>query len=161
MKILSLLIFVILLCPILVEKSYGQTTEVISNFTVTTVKDTGTQKVQNNTEVFVQIKLYDSSGRFVGYTEGHPQTIFHLDNIIKVVTSYTHTSTITKGEKTFEMWHFEDKINWPKVTAMGGYEFSVKQKSYIFGALVYNFDSFPISPGDTTRIFLTIIRLTS
>jgi len=161
MKALSLLIFVILLlCPILAEKSYGQTTAIISaNSTASTIfKDIGTQKVQNNTEIFIQIRSYDSSGRFFGYTEGHPQLVFNLDELIKATAPHAHTSTILKGGKTFEMMQFEDKINWPKVQAMGGWYSSVVQNGNIIGYIEYSFDSFPISPGDTTKVFVTIIR---
>jgi hypothetical protein len=160
MKTLSLLIFVILLCPILAEKSYGQTTETTSS-TATTIFDIGTQKIQNNTEIFIQIKLYDSSGRFVGYTEGHPQIISHLDVLIKATAPNAHTSTIIKQGKTFEVMQVENPIKWPTLQAMGGYFSSVSQNGTIVGYLTFSFDSFPISPGDTTKVVMTIIRSAS
>lgn len=162
MKILFLLIFVILSCPILFEKSYGQTPKasINSTETATVFEVGGAQKLQNNTEIFVQIELYDSAGRFVGYTEGHPQ-IFDLDKTLKIITSISHKNTTIREGKIFEILTFKDSISWHKLDVMGAYFLNVSENGKVFAPLYFAIDSCPILPGDTAKILVTVIRSTS
>ncbi len=157
-----LLIFVISSAPILVEKSYGQTQPTISNYVITTAASGSTgEQIQNNTKIFVQIKLSDSAGRFVGYTEGNPQTIVNLNYILNWAQSHSQKSTITKEGKNFEIFKIEDTLPWKKVTAMGGYYFAAIDKDKTIAIMVFAFDSAPISPGDNARVTWTVVRSTS
>ena len=170
MKTLSILLFFVLFSPTVIENSYSEITEKTGSTSVTSLAnttgtleainsmaDTNEQKIQTNTEIFIQILLRDSGGHLVGYIEGYPQ-IFYLDQVINWVEPQAHKSTIIKEGERHEIMQFEDKLSWSEAQTMGAYFLRLSIDDTMRTALYFHHDSFHVQPGDTAQIFWTVIR---
>jgi len=171
MKIpIILLILGILLVPLLVQNSYGQTTGANSTDNSTKLSGaagaagaaglpiTGAQKAQAVTEVFIQMRLYNSAGQLVVYTEGKPQQIFNLDKVIEWLEPISQKSTITRGGERFELLQFKGMSSFSKDESKGGYYLNQPVDGRWVQVLYFYHDSYRVLPGDTLEIFWTAIK---
>ena len=151
--------------PLLYQNSYGQETgaEAIESSSETGTPGEklfvpGAKKIQRNTEILVQIVLRNSDGQLVGYVEGEPQ-IFYAESLIDWLEPRSKKSTIIKNGESFDLLQFRDRVSYPDIQKVqGGYFIRVTLSGNPIYALYFSLDSFPISLGDKSTIFVTVIR---
>lgn len=108
-------------------------------------------------QIFMQIKLYDEDGNFVGYIEGYPQ-IFYLDQVIDWVEPLADKSTILKDGERYEVMHYVGSLTQFESQIMGAYFLKLPINGKTTTVLYFHHDSFPILPSDTAQVFWTVIR---
>lgn len=171
MKISIILIFsVILLVQTLAENSYGQISGANSTDNSTKLSGaagpagpaglpiTGAQKAQAVTEIFIQMRLYNSAGQLIAYIEGKPQQIFNLDKVIDWLEPISQKSTITRGGERFELLQFNGMSSFSKDESMGGYFLNQPVDGRMVQVLHFYHDSYRVLPGDILEVFWTAIR---
>ena len=170
MKIpIILLIFVMLFGPILVQNSSGETTGANStdNTKLTGAAGaagaaglpiTGAQKAKATTEVFIQLRLHNSAGQLIAYTEGKPQQIFNLDKVIEWLEPISQKSTIVRGGESFELLQYTGTDNFYNDESMGAYFLKQPVDGKQVLVLYFYHDSYRVLPGDTLEVFWTAIR---
>jgi len=166
MKILiTSLIFFTIFCLIVIENSYAQDTG--ANATETTTQGfetTGAQLTagaipfQQTPEVFVQIIFRDSAGTLIGYVEGKPD-ILVSSPLIDFLEPRSEKSTIIKNGRSFEIMKYTDSLSWPDIQQVqGGYFLRLTVSGNTFYGMYFSHALFPISPGDTGRVMITVVR---
>jgi len=166
MKILiTSLIFFTIFCLIVIEYSYAQETG--GNVTETTQRFettggapllTGATPFGQTTEVFVQIIFRDSAGTLVGYVEGKPD-ILVSSPLIDFLEPRSEKSTIIKNGRSFEIMKYTDRLSWPDIQQVqGGYFLRLTVSGVSFYGLYFSHELYPISPGDTGQLLVTVVR---
>ncbi len=165
MKILiTSLIFFTIFCLIVIEYSYAQETGANANETTTPGFEnvapliTSAIKFQQPPEVFVQIIFRDSAGTLVGYVEGKPD-ILVVYPLIDFLEPRSEKSTIIKNGRSFEIMKYTDRLSWPDIQQVqGGYFLRLNVSGNTFYGMYFSHALFPISPGDTGKVFVTVVR---
>ena len=167
MKILiTSLIFFTIFCLIVIEYSYAQETG--ANPTETTTQGfettggapllTGAASFRQTPEVFVQMIFRDSAGTLVGYVEGKPD-ILVSSPLIDFLEPRSEKSTIIKNGRSFEIMKYTDRLSWPDIQQVqGGYFLRFTVSGETFYGMYFSHELFPISPGDTGKLLVTVVR---
>jgi len=108
-------------------------------------------------QIFLQIKLYDASGQFIGYNEGTPH-IFYLDKAIEWLEPRSQKSTIIKNGQSFEILQWEDHLKWYEDQAMGGYFLQLPVNGQMETLVFFHHDSFHVKEGDFTNVYWTVFK---
>ena len=108
-------------------------------------------------QLFMQIKLYDANGQFIGYNEGIPQ-IFYLDMAIEWVEPRSQKSTIIINGESFEILQFEDHMAWYGDQSHGQYWLKLPVNGQLKTILFFHHDSFHVKEGDYANIYWTVFK---
>ena len=165
MKILiTSLIFFTIFCLIVIEYSYAQETGANANETTIPGFEnvapliTSAIQFQQTPEVFVQIIFRDSAGTLVGYVEGKPDILF-VYPLIDFLEPRSEKSTIIKNGRSFEIMKYTDRLSWPDIQQVqGGYFLRLTVSGKSFYGLYFSHELYPISPGDTGQLLVTVVR---
>ena len=120
------------------------------------IKKAWAEKIETP-RVFIQIKLYDANGQFIGYNEGIPQ-IFYLDKVIEWVEPRSQKSTIKINGEIFEILQFVDHMVWSEDQSHGQYYLQLPVNGQLKTILFFHQDSFHVKEGDRAYIFWTVFR---
>ncbi len=109
------------------------------------------------TQAFMQIEVRDSNGILTAYTEGKP-VIFLADNVIKFVEPKSEKSIILLDGQKFEKIQYTTMDHYSKAHVMSGWYIVVPINGQNVYAFYFDHDGYPVFPGDSATIFLTILR---
>lgn len=165
MKIrIILLIFVVGLVPILAQSSFGQTSGASETKSLVTTGATSaaafrptTVETHSTIEVFMQVVIRNANGQLVAYVEGPPD-ILDLASTLQWLEPQAKKSTIIKDRSAHELWQFTQQFNFTLSDAPSAYFLQVPRDGGSVLVFWFNHDSIPVIPGDTFRVFWTIIE---
>ena len=117
----------------------------------------GMHKSEIENPIFIQIKLYNSDGQFIGYNEGYPQ-ILYLDEIINFLEPQSLKSTITIDGKNFEILLFQQRLSWSKDESYGQYILMLPINGNLEVASFLSQESFLVKEGDYADFLWTVFK---
>ena len=115
------------------------------------------QNSSTQTQAFMQIEVRNSNGILTAYTEGKP-IIFLADNTIKFVEPKSEKNIILQDGKKFEKIQYITMDYYSKAHVMSGWYIIVPINGQNVYAFYFDHDGYPVFPGDSATIFLTILR---
>ena len=165
MKIpIILFIFILGLGPISAQNSFGETTgalgiegSVATGATIAAAIRPTAAQTHTTIEVFMQVEVRNANGQLVAYVEGPPD-ILDLVTTLDWVEPMAKKSTIIKDGAVRELEQFTQQFNFSNFDAPSAYYLTLPKGDTISTVFWYNHDSIPVIPGDTFRVFWTIIR---
>ena len=122
------------------------------------IKKAWAEKIETP-RVFIQIKLYDANGQFIGYNEGIPQ-ISSLNKAIEWIeqTERAEKSTVIIDGKSFELLQFEDYMSWSEDQSHAQYYLELPVNGELKDIVSFRQDSFHVENGDYAEFFWTVLK---
>ena len=117
------------------------------------------EKVEIPPAIFIQTKLYNSDGQFIGYNEGIPQ-ISSLNKAIEWIeqTERAQKSTVIIDGKSFERLQFEDYMHWSEDQSHAQYYLELPVNGQLKDIVSFRQDSFLVENGDYAEFFWTVLK---
>ena len=164
MKIrIILLIFVVGLLPILAQNSSGQNSGAAETKSLVVTGATNTAnfrptqvETQSTIEVFMQVEIRNANGQLIAYLEGPPD-ILDLASTLEWLEPQAKKSTIIKDGSAHDLWQFTQQFTFTLPDAPSAYFIQVPRDGDSNVIFWFNHDSIPVKPGDTFRVYWTII----
>ena len=164
----TMLVFFLLLGSTLVGISYGQTrygtddsivTGAISEQGSIDSKATGAQNAESQPEVLLQLQLRDPMGHLLAYIEGTRIAGIRPALLNQYLDTIPDKQIIMKEGKMYELiqfQRFEPTVIRSHSMAMFLLVAPIDDKNQ--NLLWINHDAFQVEPGDTAKVYWTIIR---
>jgi len=153
-----------LLCLILIgmtSNSYGGSHNMTANVEFEDAWQTSPFKGITLPEAMVQLQLRNSNGNLVAYIESEQIIGIHFWGLNNFLDKQNQTSKefFIKDDKKYEIQQWEKTVEFvSKKTDYSIYRFLDIYQNELVNLLSMRHDSFQTQPGDTLRVFWTVIR---